>query len=106
MATRFREYALAVFDQIQPILAGKPQAPVLFQVVAFRRFEDAADPCALFAGLSGLLRTARIENSHLTCQFIEVGAHESALGLVEKLSENARTPWDERIRYEKMDQGK
>src|SRR5262249_45120464 len=57
IAQRYSEYALACFERIQTILHGKPQGKVLVQIVVPNYREQA-----LLAGLSGLLKTAGLEN--------------------------------------------
>ncbi|WP_155742176.1 SDR family NAD(P)-dependent oxidoreductase, partial [Paenibacillus polymyxa] len=60
----------------------------------------AAGEGQLFSGLSGLLKTARLENPKLIGQLIEVGQGESEESLRAKLEENSRSPVDGWIRYE------
>ncbi|MCP4647336.1 MAG: hypothetical protein GY852_06315, partial [bacterium] len=54
---RFSAYALQLFEEIQAILKAKPKGKVLFQIVISSKEERR-----LFAGFSGLLKTAHSEN--------------------------------------------
>ena len=92
---RFLSYASQAFEEIQGILKEKPRDPVLIQIVVPTRDEGQ-----LFSGLSGLLKTAQMENPKILGQVIEVDAGENADGIVEKLKENSRSPLDNRIRYQ------
>ncbi|PYV42944.1 MAG: non-ribosomal peptide synthetase, partial [Acidobacteria bacterium] len=92
---RFRSYACQAFEEIQGILKEKPKDPVLIQIVVPRRDEGQ-----LFSGLSGLLKTAQMENPKILGQVIEVDAGENAERILTKLKENSRSPLDNRIRYQ------
>jgi polyketide synthase PksN len=92
---RFMSYAWQAFQEIQAILREKPREPILIQVVAPGRNE-----APLCSGLSGLLKTAQMENPKILGQMIEVAAREDAGRLVTLLKENSRIPLDNRIRYE------
>src|SRR5579864_8267584 len=65
IAQRYSDYAVACFERIQAILESKPQGKVLVQVVAASQQEQA-----MLAGLSGLLKTAALENPQLICQLV------------------------------------
>ncbi|HYK05692.1 MAG TPA: SDR family NAD(P)-dependent oxidoreductase [Thermoanaerobaculia bacterium] len=67
IADRYNEHALACFGRIRAILQGRPAGKVLLQIVAAGNEEQA-----LLAGLSGLLKTARLENPILDSQLILV----------------------------------
>lgn len=92
---RFKDYAIGVFEEIQNILADKSKDRVLVQIIV-----PANNKQQLFAALSGLLKTAQLENPKLTGQLIEI-APEDRKEIVEKLQENSRCPGDGRIRYQK-----
>ncbi|WP_038978040.1 SDR family NAD(P)-dependent oxidoreductase [Paenibacillus polymyxa] len=92
---RFQAYAVQAFESIQSILKDKPAGRVLVQLVV-----TAAGEGQLFSGLSGLLKTARLENPKLIGQLIEVEQGESAESMLAKLEENSRSPVDGWIRYE------
>ncbi|MGG4217621.1 amino acid adenylation domain-containing protein, partial [Paenibacillus jamilae] len=93
---RFQAYAVQAFESIQSVLKDKPAGRVLVQLVV-----TAAGEGQLFSGLSGLLKTARLENPKLIGQLIEVEQGESAESLQAKLEENSRSPVDGWIRYER-----
>src|SRR5947209_11879256 len=65
IAQRYSEYALACFELSQTILRGKLQSRVLVQVIVADHQEQT-----LLAGLSGLLKTATLENPQLLGQLI------------------------------------
>jgi len=93
ISERFQTYATQTFEKIQTILNDRPKGNVLLQVVV---------PCAeekqLLSGLSGLLKTARIENPKLICQLIELDGNADSIS--EKLKENSKYPGDNQIRYQ------
>src|SRR2546430_5338861 len=89
---RFQSYAARAFEEIQGILKDKPKGQVLIQILVPLRDEQQ-----LFSGLSGLLKTAQLENPKIMGQVIEV---ENTEGIVEKLKQNSRGPTESRIRYQ------
>ena len=91
---RFQAYTARVFDEIKAIFADKSEGKVLIQVVVTAWQEQQA-----FSGLSGLLKTARLENPKLVGQLIEVEPDEDLEGIISKLKQNSRTPDDIHIRY-------
>nr|DAC82026.1 TPA_exp: polyketide synthase [Kiritimatiellota bacterium] len=94
LGKRFEEYGLELFERIQNIAESKPKGPILLQVlVPAEGFEQT------FSGVSGLLKTAHLENPKLMGQVIAVGQEETAKAIVAKLEENVRSPEDEQIRY-------
>jgi len=92
---RFQTYAAQAFEEIQSILKEKPKGKVLIQIVVAAQNEQQ-----LFSGLSGLLKTARLENPKLIGQLIEVESGEDSKGIAEKLQENSRSPLDNHVRYQ------
>jgi acyl transferase domain-containing protein/enoyl-CoA hydratase/carnithine racemase/acyl carrier protein len=99
IAQRYSEYALACLERIQTILQGKPHGKALVQIVVPDHQEQA-----LFAGLSGILKTAALENPQFVGQLILVPASASVEELVRRLQEEkTRRPaagLDILIRYE------
>jgi polyketide synthase PksL len=95
IAQRYSEYALACFEQIQSVLRGKPQGRVLVQVVV---------PChgeqALLAGLSGLVKTAALENPQIRGQLILIPAEMTTEELGWQLNEEKARGSDTQIKYE------
>jgi polyketide synthase PksN len=92
---RFHSYAAQTFEEIQKILKDKRTGKVLVQILVFNQGEQQ-----LFSGLSGLLKTAQLENPKIIGQLIEIESGEAAEGIVEKLKENSRSPMDNYIRYQ------
>ncbi|MDQ0497108.1 non-ribosomal peptide synthetase, partial [Paenibacillus brasilensis] len=90
---RFQTYAAQAFESIQSILKDKPEGKVLVQMVVWTAGEGQ-----LFSGLSGLLKTARLENPKFIGQLIEVEQAEQAEGILAKLEDNSRSPVDGWIR--------
>ncbi|HWP96054.1 MAG TPA: SDR family NAD(P)-dependent oxidoreductase [Syntrophomonadaceae bacterium] len=91
---RFQNYVLQVFVEVQSILKDKAKGKMLVQIVVSRQNEQQ-----LFTGLSGLLKTAQLENSKIIGQLIEVEPGEDSESIIEKLKENSRSPGDKQIRY-------
>jgi len=92
---RFQTYAIEVFEEIQRILKEKPIGKVLVQIVVSTRDEQQ-----LFFGLSGLLKTAQLENPKLIGQLIGVDRWEDFEKMVGKLKENSQSPHENQIRYQ------
>jgi hypothetical protein len=90
IAQHYSDFALACFERIQAILQAKPQGGVLVQIAV--RDE-------LFAGLSGLLRTAALENPQFAGQLVIVPAGAPAEEL-ERCLEDAKHAGEPLIRYE------
>ncbi|PYS28404.1 MAG: hypothetical protein DMG11_12775, partial [Acidobacteria bacterium] len=95
IAQRYSEYALACFERIRTILQGKPQGKVLFQVVIADHQEQV-----LLAGLSGLLKTAALENPQFIGQLILIPAGMMADELGRHLQEEKIGGLDTLIKYE------
>ncbi|MBW8848035.1 MAG: SDR family NAD(P)-dependent oxidoreductase [Burkholderiales bacterium] len=95
LADAFEARTLKLFEQVKQILAARPCAPVLLQVVV-----PAWGPQRLHAALSGLLKTAHLENPLFVGQLIAVGAQETAQSLLRKLQENAACPEDMLVSYD------
>ncbi len=93
---RFQAYAIQVFEKIQGFLKDKPKSKVLIQVVISTLEEQQ-----LFAGLSGLLKTAQLENPQIMGQLIEIETWDDTAGIVKKLKESSQSPRNDHIRYEK-----
>jgi len=91
---RFQTYTIQVFEEIKNILATKPKGKVMLQIVVTNQNEQQ-----VFSGLSGLLKTARLENPKIIGQLIEIEAGEDD-EIIGKLKENSRSPIDSHIRYQ------
>jgi polyketide synthase PksN len=92
---RFHSYAIQAFEEIQDILNNKRVSKVLVQIIVPNKGEQQ-----LFSGLSGLLKTAQLENPKLIGQLIEVEPGKETERIVEKLRESSRSPIDNYIRYQ------
>ncbi len=88
---RFSTYAVQIFKEIQALLKSSPNARNLVQVVISGQEERSA-----FRGLSGILKTARLENSSFTGQLIDIENNDD---IVKKLKENSLYSGFLQIRY-------
>jgi polyketide synthase PksN len=93
---RFQNYAVQVFEKVQSILKDKPKGRVLIQIVVSTQQEQQ-----FFYGLSGLLKTAQLENPKLIGQLIGVEPREDVQSIIEKLKENSQNPTDNQIQYKR-----
>ena len=79
IAKRFEAYAVQVFEAIQKILADKPAGKVLVQLVVASLSElNGQTEQQVYVGLSGILKTAQLENPKVIGQFIEVETMEDS----------------------------
>lgn len=92
---RFQDYAVQVFREIQTIFRDKSKGNILVQIVISNKGEQA-----LLAGLSGLLKTAQLENPKIIGQLIEVETWEDYEEIIKKLNVNSRIPVDTQIQYQ------
>ncbi|HXH41921.1 MAG TPA: hypothetical protein VNN08_25075, partial [Thermoanaerobaculia bacterium] len=88
---RYRECALACFEQIQAIFKGKLLGKVLVQIVA-------EDP--LLAGLTGLLKTAALENPQFFGQIILVPPYVTEDERARHAEEEKARGFNPLVRYE------
>ncbi|MEJ2228221.1 MAG: polyketide synthase dehydratase domain-containing protein, partial [Alphaproteobacteria bacterium] len=88
------DYAAQAERLLAELQALQSGGASLIQVVT-----TSSGPQQLSAGLTGMLRTARLEIPKLTGQMICVEPDEDTASLAAKLAENARTPHDAEIRY-------
>ncbi|HEX8619631.1 MAG TPA: SDR family NAD(P)-dependent oxidoreductase, partial [Thermoanaerobaculia bacterium] len=95
IAGRYSEGALACFERIRTILQSKPQNKVLLQIVV-----PDSEERAVFAGLSGLLKTAALENPHFAGQLVLVDAAISPAELAPYLLREKLLGHDPMVRYE------
>ena len=92
---RFQDYAAHIIDRIRHILLAKPRGRVLFQLVVSGEEEKQ-----LFAGLSGILKSARLENPKMVAQLIETDKIKDDEDILKILKENTECPDDCHIRYQ------
>src|SRR6201991_1400189 len=95
IAARYEAAAVQVLAALQGIVQDKPGGDVLLQVVV-----PVAGDGTLFAGLSGVMKTARLEHPRLVGQVIGIAAEEPAAGVVARLRESACAPHDQQVRYQ------
>ena len=95
IAQWFPTYAVQVFTEIQAILLDKFTGKALVQLVVPNQGEEQ-----LCSGLSGLLKTAWLENPKLLGQIIEVDPGEAPAGIIAKLEENAGSDPSAQVRYQ------
>ncbi len=93
---RYQAYAVQIFEVIQKLLNNKPNGNVLVQIAVPNCGEQQ-----VFAGLNGMLKTARLENPKLIGQLIQLDKQETTEGLISKLKENQRCSHNKHIKYEK-----
>lgn len=91
---RFQKCVKRVFEAIQDILKAKHSGRVLFQIVVRAHDEP------IYSGLSGLLKTAHIENPMFIGQLIEIQSNRNIETILEILDENRRSAADGHIRYQ------
>ncbi|MEH2062924.1 MAG: SDR family NAD(P)-dependent oxidoreductase [Nostoc sp.] len=82
------------FETIREILGSKTKGKIFIQCVVLQQTKQQC-----LSAISGLLKTAQLENPKVSGQVIEVSAYETEGSLLNKLSENARCYEDKQIRY-------
>ncbi|MEO8382098.1 MAG: SDR family NAD(P)-dependent oxidoreductase [Acidobacteriota bacterium] len=95
IALRYSAHARACFERVQTILRDRPSGRVLVQVVVPDHEEQS-----LLSGLSGLLRTAALENPRFSGQVLLVPAGVTSEELCGFLREERGGPLDPLIRYD------
>ncbi|CAM2067520.1 SDR family NAD(P)-dependent oxidoreductase [Sulfidibacter corallicola] len=93
MGQRYRDMALQAFATVKEIILNREKVFVQILIPA----EGAG---RLFAGLSGLLKTAQQENPKIVGQLVEVAPGVTQSQLCRIIEENRRTPEDAQIRYQ------
>jgi polyketide synthase PksL len=94
LAQRYTEHAIACFERIQSLMQSRAQRRVLVQIVAAGEGEQA-----ILAGLSGLLRTAALENPRVAGQVLLVPRSTTTEELVRDLRAEGRAT-EPLVRYE------
>ncbi|HYI08885.1 MAG TPA: SDR family NAD(P)-dependent oxidoreductase, partial [Thermoanaerobaculia bacterium] len=94
IAQRYSEYAVACFERVQAIFHNKREGKVLVQIAIA---DDHEHP--LFAGLSGLLKTAALENPQFIGQLILVPADTTAQDLERYLNREKSRGLDPLVKY-------
>ncbi|MDU0812757.1 non-ribosomal peptide synthetase [Bacillus siamensis] len=93
-AERFQTYAQMIAEHIRRIMSEKRQGRILIQTVI-----SADGSQQLFAGLTGLLKTAELEYGKLDCQLIEIDSIGKMPAVAQKLKNDSHRPHDKQIRY-------
>ena len=94
IAKHYQDISIQVFETIKEILENRPKDEILIQILIPSQGEQR-----LFRGLSGLLKTAHLENPKIFGQVIEVDPNENEERLLAKVYENSGCPGDLHIRY-------
>src|SRR5215469_4195684 len=94
IAERYSEYALACFAQIRTLLRSKPQGRMLVQIVVAGHEEQA-----VLAGLTGLLKTAALENPQLMGQLLLVPPETTAEELSGQLQGEKAGALEAQVKY-------
>ncbi|WP_158942674.1 SDR family NAD(P)-dependent oxidoreductase, partial [Streptomyces sp. ERV7] len=89
-------HAVELLHAVKGILLGRPTAPVLVQALVPADGESYA-----YEALSGLLKSAHLENPALLGQVVAIPADAAAADLVEALGEGARAPQDQQVRHDR-----
>ncbi|MCR8978417.1 SDR family NAD(P)-dependent oxidoreductase [Brevibacillus laterosporus] len=92
---RYTAYVEQLFETLHSMLTNQLQGQILIQLIVSRQ-EDQH----LFSGLSGMLKTARMENPKLHGQLIEIENAEFSQDIIQILEENKKTPHIQHVRYE------
>jgi len=92
---RYQDIAIQAFEGIKGIFEKKTGGNILIQILITSQVEQQ-----LFSGLSGLLKTAHLENPKVFGQLIEVQGKKDERLFLEKLKENSQCPEDTHIRYQ------
>ncbi|MBN2441747.1 MAG: SDR family NAD(P)-dependent oxidoreductase, partial [Spirochaetales bacterium] len=91
ISKRYETYAVRVFEELKKILGANPGGRVLIQLLVENKQEKE-----IYRGLSGLLKTAKLENPKLKVQVIGINESDD---IAETVEENGKQPEDEDIRY-------
>ena len=83
---RYEKYALRIFKEIQSIIREKTKGQILIQLVVPIQGERY-----IFTGLTGILKTAGIENPKIKWQIIETEGKETAEEIIKRIEENTHT---------------
>ena len=92
---RYEDISVQVFETIREILEKKPKGKILIQILISFQGEEQ-----VFSGLSGLLKTAHLEDPNILGQVIGIDPKKNEDGLDAKVIENSHCPDDALIRYQ------
>jgi polyketide synthase PksN len=99
LSNRYQDISIQAFQIIKELFENKPKHQTLVQILIPSQETVKDFPEQVFSGLSGLLKTAQLENAKILGQLIEVESTETEDGLVKKIQENSQCPFDNQIRY-------
>ncbi|MCP4021633.1 MAG: SDR family NAD(P)-dependent oxidoreductase, partial [Desulfobacteraceae bacterium] len=91
---QYLEICVQVFDTIKKMSQPGHQGHILLQIVVCSKGKDQ-----VFTGLSGLVKTACLENPNILGQLIQVDPRENSRTLAAKLIENSQSPLDTDVSY-------
>ncbi len=94
IADRYACLAQVCFEKLQALIRSRPQSKTLLQLVLPNTEENA-----VYAGLSGLMKTARLENPQIAGQIVLVDADIDTDALTALLHAERGHPHDNLIRY-------
>ena len=94
LATRFYEYAIQLFALIKGLIEKKPTHHIRIQVVVPSQYERL-----VYCGLSGLLKSAQLENPAIIGQLIQIDGQQTSNELRIKIQNNVDV-LDADIRYQ------
>ena len=95
LETCFSADAMQLFQCVQTLLKAKPIDKMLIQVLVPNQGVGQ-----LYTALSGLLKTAHLENPNMIGQVIAIDESASAASVIQTLRENSHTPEAHQVRYE------
>ncbi|MEH1778402.1 MAG: SDR family NAD(P)-dependent oxidoreductase [Nostoc sp.] len=95
LAKRFQEISIHVFERIKALLDEKNKGATFIQILI-----PSSGETQLFSALTGLLKTAHLENPAILGQLIAFEANETPAGLIDKIQRNSHYPEDTFIRYQ------
>ena len=95
ISENYRECALECFKILKEIHRSKPKGKHSVQLVV-PNTEDQV----LFAGISGLFRTATLENTRISEQIILTDKNSSEANIISQLKENSFHTNDRIVKYE------
>ncbi|RYZ83690.1 MAG: SDR family NAD(P)-dependent oxidoreductase, partial [Moraxellaceae bacterium] len=95
IADTYNDVAFSIFEVLQNILKGKPRGQVLVQLVIANDQEHS-----LHVGLSGLLKTAALENPQIVAQLILSNTNINTSDLTKQLQKDAAKSDDAVVKYE------
>ncbi len=94
IAERFQSFASTIFEELKELYNSKASGKILLQIIVTSKAEPT-----FYSGLSGLLKTAQLENPKWSGQLIEIEEHMNALEIVQIVQDNSQDLNALHIRY-------